>query len=139
MRAVSNGLSSRLTNFKLNNDIAEILNLVITIKEGAITSLDWKNQCISKVCPLNNCATMSFKFKEKDYEDANCYIKTCKSSKETPTCDTKVYVSWVGNDNENRYCESDNFRITNLVQHSIRTYFDSAAGLAEITRPSVIQ
>ena len=57
VRAVSNGLLSRETRFKVNNGVAEILNLVVSMKDGAITGLEWKNQCIEKVCSLNDCET----------------------------------------------------------------------------------
>jgi len=36
----------------------------------------------------------------------------------------------VGNDLEDRYCTSDNFRISNLMQHSIQSYFDSAINIS---------
>ena len=62
--------------------------------------------------------------------EKNCFISSCLSSKGTSNCDTKVYVTWEGSDQQNRYCESDNFRITNLMQHSIQSYFDSAINVS---------
>ena len=53
--AVSNGVESRLSNFKNNNGIAQILNLVVKIKDGAIESMTWKNECIQDVCKFEDC------------------------------------------------------------------------------------
>ena len=44
--ALSNGVRSRPTNIKYNGGVAEILNLVIKLKGGAIEAMDWKNDCI---------------------------------------------------------------------------------------------
>ena len=128
LSAVSNGVVSRVSPFKVNNGVAEILNLVVKIKNGAIDSMEWKNECIQDVCKFEDCKETKYPIAGSKAEDVdkNCYIQTCKSTQETQNCDTKVYLTWIGNDAENRWCESDNFRITNFVKHSIRTYFKSA-------------
>ena len=131
MYALTNGVRSRDSNFKLKGNIAEVLNLVVTIEKGVVKSLDWKNACIEMVCSFENCQETTFNFLSKTIKDKNCYIKTCKSSKETNNCDSKVYVTWEGNDREDRWCESDNYRITNLLSHSIKTYFSSATKVAD--------
>ena len=131
LSAVSNGVQSRVSPFKVNSGVAEILNLVVKIKNGAIDSMEWKNECIQDVCKFEDCKETKYPIagtKEEDV-DKNCFIQTCKSTKETQNCDTKVYVTWIGNDAENRWCESDNFRVTNFVKHSIRTYFKSATAI----------
>ena len=137
VKALSNGIMSRSTIFKLDGNIAEILNLVIEIKEGKIVGMDWKNSCIPKVCAFEDCIKNEFSYTGADGKlvkgkEKNCFIKTCTSSTVTKNCDTKVYVTWEGNDIENRYCESDNFRITNLMQHSIQSYFDAAINVSPV-------
>mgnify|MGYP000952872392 FL=1 len=77
LRALSNGKISRPTYFKYQKGIAEILNLVINVSEGKIDSLEWKNQCINKVCEFENCKMTEFQVGENIEKETNCYIKTC--------------------------------------------------------------
>ena len=135
LRALSNGKISRPTNFKFERGSAETLNLVIEVKDGSIESLYWKNSCIDKVCDFEDCKETKFELAETTEKETNCYIQSCTSSRETSNCDTKVFVTWVGNDKNSRWCESDNYRITNFMRHSITTYFESAVNVAEVTRP----
>ena len=138
--ALSNGIYSRETHFKLNDGVAQVLNLVVTLKDGKIVGLNWKNGCVPRTCEFEDCHEKRYTAvapahefaKEKVEMEKNCFIRTChgQSSKKAPHCDTKVYVTWEGNDIENRYCVSDNFRITNLMQHSIQSYFDSAINVS---------
>ena len=53
--ALSNGVRSRPTNVKLNGGVAEILNLVIKLKDGAVEAMDWKNDCIQDKCAFVDC------------------------------------------------------------------------------------
>ena len=109
--ALSNGIYSRETHFKLNNGIAEVLNLVVSIKDGKIFGLDWKNGCVPRTCEFEDCHENKYTsvsgLIENDQTvemEKNCFVRTChgKSSKKAPHCDTKVYVTWKGNDMENR-------------------------------------
>ena len=54
MYVISGGVRSRDTYFKINKSTTKILNLVVTVKDGAVSSLDWKNECIDKICPLSS-------------------------------------------------------------------------------------
>ena len=60
LRALSNGKISRPSYFKYQKGVAEILNLVINVNDGKIESLEWKNQCINKVCEFENCKMTEF-------------------------------------------------------------------------------
>jgi hypothetical protein len=60
--ALTNGVRSRDSNLKYYDGIAEVLNLVVTIKLGIITSLDWKNACIEGVCIFEDCKETKFDF-----------------------------------------------------------------------------
>ena len=135
LKVFSNGVMSRESFFKIENGVAETLNLVGKISKGVITGFSWENACIGKTCKFEDCVEKSFKVSKdgQEYEetDRNCYIKTCESSKATNNCDSKIFLTWTGDDDEERYCESDNFRITNLIDHSIKTYFESAVSLAD--------
>ena len=115
MYAVSNGIRSKDVQFKLDTMVTSIVNLVVTVSNGAITSLDWKNQCIEKICNFEDCKETSATWNGIVEKETNCFRNDCTSSGENRECDTKVYVTWIGNDIEDRYFESDNFRITNLV------------------------
>ena len=130
LRALSNGKISRPSYFKYQKGVAEILNLVINVNDGKVESLVWKNQCINKVCEFENCKMTEFQVGDSIEKETNCYIKTCQSSSENNNCDTKVYVTWVGFDSTNRYFESDNYRITHFIEHSIISYWESAISIA---------
>ena len=43
--AVSNGIVSRPAVFKINSDVAPLLNLVVNLEKGVVSSLTWKNSC----------------------------------------------------------------------------------------------
>ena len=43
VRALSQGVVSRPTYLKKENATTELLNLVVEMKDGSVTSLDWKN------------------------------------------------------------------------------------------------
>lgn len=94
--------------------------------------MDWSNDCIKNICTFEDCKEIKTVLPDKTtHVDKNCFIKTCE---EDPiSCDSKVFITWVGNDSSGRWCESDNFRITNLIDHGIRTYFQSARLIASQT------
>ena len=66
--------------------------------------------------------------------ESNCYIRSCQSSTLNPECDTKMFVTWIGTDVKNRPLISDGFRITNMKNFSIRTYFEEAVGISKYTQ-----
>ena len=115
VRAMSNGIISRYTNIKLSRGVAEVLNLVVRVEMGKIVDLYWSNACVDDICEFENCQETKFDLGDTTESEKNCYIQSCKSSKDTSNCDTKVFVTWVGNDRENRFLESDNNRITNFL------------------------
>jgi len=45
MIALSNGQESRQVIFQRDGMVAPIVNLVVTLTNGEVTSLDWKNSC----------------------------------------------------------------------------------------------
>ena len=132
--ALSNGVRSRETYLKLQGGVAPVLNLVIRMESGVLARMEWRNDCVS--CAVTDCKLNKFKHPDRDEDNVweqNCFVQNCKSSKDTPNCDSKIYVTWVGNDGT-FYCTSDNNRITNFQQHSIKSYFQSASeGISRIT------
>ena len=44
-----------------------------------------------------------------------------------------MFVTWIGTDAKNRLFISDGFRITNMKNFSIRTYFQEAVGISKYT------
>lgn len=111
------------------------------MKDGKINGLKWKNGCVPRTCEFEDCHENKYKAvvgphgnPDKEETEKNCFVRTCRgsNSRQSPNCDTKVYITWEGNDKENRYCVSDDFRITNLMQHSIQSYFDSAINVSPL-------
>ena len=62
LKVLSNGVYSRETYFKYNGGTAEVLNVVIKMKEGRIAEVFWKNGCpnIPKTCDFEDCAETSW-------------------------------------------------------------------------------
>ena len=115
-----------------------MLNLVIRFKDGSVDAMEWRNACIEEKCDYANCIETTHFVQpavsttsgdtsglEKQSEK-NCYVRSCVSSAETSNCDTKIFVTFIGQDGRDRFMLSDNFRITNFLKHSIQSYFDSA-------------
>ena len=136
--ALSNGVRSRETYMKLQGGVAPVLNLVVKMSDGYLERMEWRNDCLVG-CSITDCKTYQFEHPDrKDVQtEKNCFIRSCSSSEKNPECDTKVYVTWIGNDPD-RYCYSDNMRITNFKEHSIQSYFDSASlGISKLTDPLI--
>ena len=132
MQAISNGVASREVIFNLNNQIAPILNLIVTIKNGYVTSLDWSNSCYDgQVCETNQCVNTSLSSPVNPVTEYNCMLFGCTSA--MGQCDTQVYVTWVGKDRDNRTCLSDNFRISGFTDFGVKSYYDAAVGLYSTT------
>ena len=129
MYAISGGVRSRNTSFKNTTTSAKILNLVVNVKDGAVESLEWKNECIDKICAPEGpqCNHYSTTFNKITYHESNCF--TSDSNCTGSSCDTKVFVTWRGTDADGLYLYSDNYRITNLVDYSIQTYYENASNL----------
>ena len=101
MIAVANGLQSREVIFQRDGMVAPIVNLVVTLTNGEISSLDWKNSCYEdQCCDWNNCKDTSL-----PTMPANCDASNT-------SCDTQVYLTWTGVDKDTRGCVSDDFRLT---------------------------
>ena len=53
--ALSNGVRSRSTTVKLENGVAQILNLVVRFDDGKVDELDWRNDCVDERCSHFDC------------------------------------------------------------------------------------
>jgi hypothetical protein len=59
----------------------------------------------------------------------NCFLLGCGSG--NTKCDTKVYLTWVGNDRRNRVFTSDNYGLFNFMDYSLNTLLSSAYDIGE--------
>ena len=109
--------------------MAQILSLVINMENGVIKNFEWSNGCYNSDCDINNCKETNGTFNDTTYVEQNCYVGDCSST--STQCDTKVYVTWTGDDNKNRNCISDNYRISHFTGYSINSLLQSAYTFGE--------
>ena len=126
---MADGIASRPAIFKKNMEVALILNLVIGLKQGQISFLEWRNSCYEdQGCDPQDCKDTSITFDGTDHNEANCLQQNCKDMG-SPKCDTQVYLTWVGRDNDRDDCTSDNYRLSSFFNFSMVSYLNAAKNL----------
>ena len=60
VRALSQGVISRPSYIKKEGQTAELLNLVVKMENGTVSDLEWRNQCIDRVCSFEDCKQTIF-------------------------------------------------------------------------------
>ena len=131
MTAMVSGVRSAPTVFKQNNEVASVVELQITMKDGNITSVDWIHSC-GLGCGPYTCAP-AYVVDPDGYgvaSESNCYVSGCSYPGE-PTCDTQVFVTWRGTDVKGEHCESVNYSIHGFGRFGSGKYMDSARKLPE--------
>ena len=129
--ALSDGLSSDEVIFRKDGMVAPIVNLVVTLADGKVSSLVWSNSCYEdQCCDWNDCKDTSLPTQAPGSE-RNCMIIGCDSTQ--TSCDTQVYVTWKGVDRDGRDLVSDNFRLTGFTDFGVRSYVDAAQSLSDKT------
>ena len=128
--AMSNGVKSRPTIFKRGTEVAQILNLVIGLEKGKIKFLEWRNNCFdNQGCRPDECKDTSIVHEGERHSEFNCFLSGCENVSDR-SCDSQVFVTWVGRDNNRDDCTSDNYRISSFYNFSIISYLDAARELA---------
>eukprot|EP00347_Sterkiella_histriomuscorum_P013638 403363952 len=125
MFAMSNGVISRPILIKRQDKVAQLVNLRIEMNNGAIQKLEWINVCDDLACENNICIDTQELWRNTTYYDSNCFLYGCSSSVNSQ-CDTKVYLTFIGEDREGRVFTSDNYRLSNFMDYSLNTLFSSA-------------
>lgn len=131
--AMSNGIRSRPVVFKKDLHVAQILNLVVVLDEGKISGLEWRNNCFDmQGCDPDQCKDTSVVINvDETIDEHNCFRSDCFQVSDN-TCDTQVFLTWVGRDNDRDDCTSDNYRISAFTNFGIVSYLDSARKLINI-------
>jgi len=131
MTAVSFGVQSRPVKFKLKSQVAPLLNLVVDMKQGAVTNLTWINNCNDlQGCSIDECKSTSLSYNGTPVVENNCFkqAKDCTANAGAE-CDTQVFVTWTGTDKHNWDMTSDNFRLSGFSDYGVRSYLDAARNL----------
>ena len=127
--AMANGISSRPAVFKKNLEQAQVMNLIIALDGGKVDELDWRNNCFdNQGCSPDDCKDTSVTYKDEVNTEHNCLKNDCAAANPNP-CDTQVFLTWVGRDNDRDDCTSDNYRISGFTNFSIISYLNSAKDL----------
>ena len=131
-----NGKRSRPAIFKKGLEVAPIINLIVGIENGKIGFLEWRNNCFdNQGCKVDDCKNASVVYGDETFEENNCFQSDCFASdtvKVATGCDTQVFLTWVGRDNDRDDCTSDNYRISAWSNFSIVSYLQSAWKLTEL-------
>ena len=105
------------------------MNLVLTLKDGIVDKLEWKNNCFDmQACSIHDCKDTSVRTKteagfEVFHEEENCMFSDCYTGLVAPQkCDTQIFLTWAGNDRDLEWCDSDNFRISAFENYGIVSY-----------------
>ena len=72
---------------------------------------------------------MEISYLDTIYEESNCFINEC--TVDMNECDTQVFVTWAGRDNEREDCVSDNYRLSDFYNYGIVSYINGAKALSE--------
>jgi hypothetical protein len=107
--------------------VAQLVNLIINMNLGVINYFEWSNGCYTSNCGVTNCIQTGGNYSGAAYSETNCYYDGCTAN--NTACDTKVYVTWTGNDINKKVCVSDNYRISHFTQYSITSLVQSAISL----------
>ena len=130
--AMANGQRSRPVVFKKGEAVAPILNLVIGLDKGKISLLEWRNNCFDmQGCRPDDCkdSSVTDALSGKVSADYNCFRADCAGVTDN-SCDSQVFVTWVGRDSDRDDCTSDNYRISAYSNFGIISYLEAARGLA---------
>ena len=126
LTAMASGVKSAPTVFKQNNQVASVVELQISMKDGNVTRLDWIHSC-KLGCSFSTCAG-AYAVDEDGYgivAEQNCYVVGCKFPGD-PICDTQVFITWTGTDKGGEYCESVNYSIHGFRRYGSGGYMKSA-------------
>jgi hypothetical protein len=130
--AMADGKRSRPAIFKKNLEVAQILNLIVVLDEGKIDALEWRNSCFDESsCRPDDCKDTSLTYNELDYSERNCFKSDCAVA-EQYDCDSQVFLTWIGRDNDRDDCTSDNYRISGFTNFGIISYLDAAKKLVNL-------
>ena len=128
--AMANGVRSRPAIFKRGTEVAQILNLVIGLDQGKIKFLEWRNNCFDmQGCRPDECKDTSMMWEGEEQTEFNRFRSGCENVSDH-TCDSQVFVTWVGRDNNRDDATSDNYRISSFYNFSIISYLNSVRALA---------
>jgi len=127
--AMSNGVKSRPVIFKKKTKVAQVLNLVVGMDRGKIDFLEWRNSCYDdQGCEPEDCLDTSVTVAGQVHSEQNCFTQDCGTEGDY-SCDTQVFVTWVGRDNGRDDCTSDNYRISAFLNYGIMSYLESVRDL----------
>lgn len=88
--AMADNVLSRPAIFKQNTEVAGLLNLVLTLKDGVVDKLEWKNNCFDmQACSIHDCKDTSVRSQteagfEVYHEEQNCLFSDCYTGSVAP-------------------------------------------------------
>ena len=70
-------------------------------------------------------------WKEEKFFESNCFRQDCAEL--DYECDTQIFLTWAGRDNDRDDCTSDNYRISAFSDFGIVSYLEAAWNLPKLT------
>ena len=87
--------------------VAIVSSVVVTLEDGKVTDIEWDNDC-------DLCDEECLKYEDEEI----CAEKQCDEGKEGD-CDPRVYISWIGTDNEGNNLLSAAYRMSQFRKYSL--------------------
>jgi hypothetical protein len=114
-----------------SGSVAPIVSLVITMKDGKITSFAWDNECQN--CPLS-CMESPRTLDRTDFAPGGGSLtrSTCSNNVADCSgngCDLRVFVTWAGTDSGGRNAMSAGMRLSKFTGYSLGSIYQSVVGL----------
>lgn len=112
------------------DNIAQLTNLVINLRDGRVGSFVWDNGCSG--CAPSRCMAGSESYNVEDFTPGASMFKqgTCGKAREDcignqNACDLKIFVTWAGTDKQGRNLLSAGTRLSKLAGPTLRSLFET--------------
>merc|ERR1712176_213308 len=114
-----------------SSHVAFLLNLVVNLDNGKVSSFAWDNGCAG--CGPSSCMESSKRFDVNKSIAGSEYFKTGVCGQDTPkcppeaenSCDMKILVTWAGTDKDGNNLLSAGLRLSKFTGHTLRSVYDT--------------
>ncbi|CAE8597820.1 unnamed protein product [Polarella glacialis] len=110
--------------------VAPLVNLVVNLREGQISSFAWDNGCVG--CGPSSCMKGSNSFDmqsgvagNSQFEQGTCGQKIGSCAGKDKVCSLKIFVTWAGTDRNGRNLVSAGLRLSKLSGATLGSLYDS--------------
>jgi len=115
--------------FTTGSHVAQVLNLVINLKNGHLSSFAWDNGCAA--CSPSSCIQSSKSLSLPSFKEGPAFFSVGACGEDLPkcppddenSCDMKVFVSWAGTDKDGRNLVSAGTRLSKFTGPTLKSVY----------------